>query len=84
MTTMMQFIRSAIVSPKNPWTETDGSWCLKRIFATIAASVMLYKFCMFAGTPDYLSLGGGLSAIFAALAFVNRSEQGDKKDPSHV
>jgi hypothetical protein len=82
---MMQFIKTAVASHKNPWTETDGSICPKRIIATIAATAMLYKFCRFTGTPDYLSLGGGLSAIFAALAFVNKSECGDKRpEEDHV
>ena len=75
---MLEFIKKAVASHKNPFTETDGSWCLKRIMATTAGSVMIYKFCVAGSAVDYLSFGGGLSAIFAALAFVNKMEATDK------
>lgn len=70
--------------PKNPWTETDGSICLKRIFATVAAFVMLYKFITVQSlTPDYQGFAIGFGAIIAALAYVNQAEQKDKKDADH-
>jgi hypothetical protein len=75
---MMQAIKAAVASHKNPFTETDGSWCLKRIMSFIASGVMLYKFCV-AAVPDYTSFAVGFSAIVAALAVVNFAEHGDRK-----
>jgi len=71
------YIKAAIASPKNPFTETDGSWCLKRIMATLAGIEMLYKFGML-DKPDFQNFAVGMGAIFTALAIVNYSERSDK------
>lgn len=76
---MFNFVKCAICSPKNPFTETDGSWCLKRIMGTIAAVEMIYKFYHLTGTPDFVNFATGLSLIIGALAVANYAEKGDKK-----
>jgi hypothetical protein len=75
---MFEYMRGAVNSHRNPFTETDGSWCIKRIMATIASVVMLYKFCIVT-TPDFANFALGYSSLIAALAMVNFAERGDKK-----
>lgn len=67
---------------KDWMTENDGvSYCAGRAIGLAAGITMLYKFVV-AASPDYISFGGGISAIIAAIALKNKSEQPGKAEPS--
>lgn len=60
------------------FTERDGqSWCLVRASAMPVLGVMVYKFAL-SMPADYATFAGGCAAIFASIAFKNRSEE-DRK-----
>jgi hypothetical protein len=57
-------------------TENDGeSFCPARAFGIAAGLVMIYKFAIATGTPEYLAFAGGISAIGASMAVNKYSEK---------
>lgn len=62
------------------FTENDGvHWCMVRIGSVPVVTVMLGKFVVATGEPNYLGLAGGIAAIWASIAFKNKTEDKPKE-----
>lgn len=70
----MKLIGQAIFTTKEMFVNSDDYLCLARILLFIGAMLMLYKFSI-SPLPDYIGFASGISAIGAAFALKDFSEQ---------